>query len=370
MNKRFLLAFAATLALSANVFAADINITANGVPVKTTAAPISKDGSTLVPIRAVSEALGSDVAWDADKKTATIKNEGLEIILTLDNKTAQVNGKDVEMPVAATLVNGSVMVPVRFVAENLKSYVKWTQGEGVSPSVVSIYSEYPTKTESGIGISSYWKSEVTKLSDTETFTYEEIVPQFSGFPDASKQDSLNKTEAAKVDAGFEDSKKSVEETLDAVDGDISFSMEVRANYDFLGVDSGLLQIKDYGESYFGGAHANPYEDYRLYDINTLNVLEFKDLFTSSAIENDELKTPILSAVDNALKKEDYADVTNPFADGWSLDAVSDFYIKDGNLVLVYAPYVIAPFSAGFVEFPIPIGDLQGVLAEPYKNLKF
>ena len=37
-------------------------------------APFIKDGRTLVPVRAISEALGAEVGWDNDTRTVTVKS--------------------------------------------------------------------------------------------------------------------------------------------------------------------------------------------------------------------------------------------------------------------------------------------------------
>ena len=38
-------------------------------------APFIKDGRTLVPVRAISEALGAEVGWDNDTRTVTVKSK-------------------------------------------------------------------------------------------------------------------------------------------------------------------------------------------------------------------------------------------------------------------------------------------------------
>lgn len=88
---------------------------------------------TLVPIRFISENLGATVSWDQPTKTATIKLNGKEVKLQIDNSEAYVNGQVYELPnkVPPKLLgydyNYRTMVPVRFVTEQLGLEVGWIQ---------------------------------------------------------------------------------------------------------------------------------------------------------------------------------------------------------------------------------------------------
>ncbi|MDD9268275.1 stalk domain-containing protein [Paenibacillus sp. GCM10023248] len=84
------------------------------------ARPILKDGSTLVPFRKLFETLGFEVKWvdHGDSQQAIGTKDGLTIELTINSKTAVVNDKNVSLDVPAQVVNGSTLVPLRFVAEN------------------------------------------------------------------------------------------------------------------------------------------------------------------------------------------------------------------------------------------------------------
>ncbi|WP_158606932.1 copper amine oxidase N-terminal domain-containing protein [Paenibacillus ginsengarvi] len=83
------------------------------------APPILMDGRTLVPFRSLLETLGFEVDWRSvgGVSKATGTKEGLVIELTIDNKTALVNGRKVELDVPAQIVEGRTMVPLRFVSE-------------------------------------------------------------------------------------------------------------------------------------------------------------------------------------------------------------------------------------------------------------
>ena len=81
--------------------------------------PIVFDDYSVVPAREVFEAMGATVGWTAKTQKVTVKNDDTTIEITINQKTAKVNGETKTMPIAAKLVNGKTMIPVRFVAEEL-----------------------------------------------------------------------------------------------------------------------------------------------------------------------------------------------------------------------------------------------------------
>ncbi len=113
-------------ALFRNAFAAgSINLYVNNTKLELENPPVSVDGNTLVPVRAIFESLGATVEWDNNTRTVTGKTKDKTIKLVIDNKTAVVNGSPSELAVPAAIINGSTYVPARFVAESLGADVKW-----------------------------------------------------------------------------------------------------------------------------------------------------------------------------------------------------------------------------------------------------
>lgn len=87
--------------------------------------PEIENGRTLVPLRAVVEALGADVDWDEDTQTITLSYEDDEIVMTVGEKTAYVNGEEVSLEVSPRIRDGRTLVPVRFIAETFGLTVEW-----------------------------------------------------------------------------------------------------------------------------------------------------------------------------------------------------------------------------------------------------
>jgi len=87
--------------------------------------PQVQSGRTLVPVRAVSEALGVRVAWDGERREVTLSDGSREVVLRPGDPEASAGGKPVRLDVPPVLVSDRVLVPLRFVAEALGCFVSW-----------------------------------------------------------------------------------------------------------------------------------------------------------------------------------------------------------------------------------------------------
>ena len=82
---------------------------------------------TLVPARAVFEAMGGNVAWDEPLREVTVTLGRSVVKLVIDSKTAYVDGEAITMDVAASIISERTLIPVRFVAEAFGYEVKWDE---------------------------------------------------------------------------------------------------------------------------------------------------------------------------------------------------------------------------------------------------
>lgn len=102
-----------------------IKIIIDGKELKTDVAPIIKNDRTLVPFRALLQALDSEVGWDDSTKTVTSSKDGMTIELQIGSVTALVNGEEKTLDTAPEIVEDRTLIPLRFVSENLKYKVDW-----------------------------------------------------------------------------------------------------------------------------------------------------------------------------------------------------------------------------------------------------
>lgn len=85
------------------------------------------NGNTLVPVRIISEGIGAEVNWSPNEQKVTVEKNGLNIQLTINKTAATVNGVRHDLEVAPVLDSGTTLLPVRFVTENLGLGVQWDQ---------------------------------------------------------------------------------------------------------------------------------------------------------------------------------------------------------------------------------------------------
>ena len=99
------------------------SMSVNGVQQLIDVKPVIKNGRTLVPTRAILEALGATVAWypSTRKSTVTLGKDSLD--LWIDKPLASLNGTTLAIDAANSAVvpvimNSRTMLPLRFVAES------------------------------------------------------------------------------------------------------------------------------------------------------------------------------------------------------------------------------------------------------------
>lgn len=110
----------------ANVTALPVeNVITLNANVKFDTPPVIKEGRTLIPVRAVSEATGALVEWDPTEKKVTITKGEQQIILIPGENKVYVNNTPVVIEVPGQIMNNRTMVPLRFISENLGLTVEW-----------------------------------------------------------------------------------------------------------------------------------------------------------------------------------------------------------------------------------------------------
>jgi|LSQX01.1.fsa_nt_gb hypothetical protein len=107
--------------------------------------PILQDGSTLVPIRFIFEALDIQLRWEEETSTVFAIKDNTIIVLQINNPNVFVNERSFELNVPATLINGRTMVPIRFIAETTGATVEWVEEE--SKVVITTKEEDKTNEE-------------------------------------------------------------------------------------------------------------------------------------------------------------------------------------------------------------------------------
>jgi len=108
------------------------NFTVNGISNTLDSPPVIKNSRTLLPIRAVIEALGGSVSWDATERKVTVTLGSKTIELWIGKNIAKVNGIDTPIDstnpkVVPEIINSRTMLPLSFVTESLGCDVQWDE---------------------------------------------------------------------------------------------------------------------------------------------------------------------------------------------------------------------------------------------------
>lgn len=107
-----------------------IAVSIDGLSVHFDVQPAIQNGRTLVPFRALSEALRVNVQWDDTGKTVTATGLNTTVRLQIGNKTAYVNGSAVALEAPPVLLQGRTLIPLRFFSEAFGCDVAWIPSTG------------------------------------------------------------------------------------------------------------------------------------------------------------------------------------------------------------------------------------------------
>ena len=227
MNKKIIaavLAASAAMSLTAGVMADDtIKILVNGNPVVCEETdPFIENDCTLVPMRAIFEALGASVDWDGETRTVVSYDPVSDVSITLqiDSDTMFVGETPVTLETPARIANDVTVVPVRAIAEGMNSVVGW-DGETRTVTVEKeVNIELPTQ------IANPWSDYNTldelnaALNTAEGFKYSVVELTTAGYT-ATAYRYLAESNMAEIIYTSEDGKTEVTVRTQPGDTDIS-----------------------------------------------------------------------------------------------------------------------------------------------------
>lgn len=119
----FILMF--TLGINSSFADTKVSVYIDDKPLTTDVDAVIKNGRTLVPFRAIFEALGADVQWIKENETVVGTKNGTTIMMKIGANSISVNGDIHKIDVAPAIIKSRTMVPVRFVSEYMGARVDW-----------------------------------------------------------------------------------------------------------------------------------------------------------------------------------------------------------------------------------------------------
>lgn len=116
----------------------DISVYVNDKRLSFDQPPILQDGRTLVPLRAIFEALGALVEWEPLTQTITAENDDVVITLRIGSNEMDRNSDKITLDVPPMIIGDRTLVPVRAIAEAFSCTVDWS-GETRTVSITDKY---------------------------------------------------------------------------------------------------------------------------------------------------------------------------------------------------------------------------------------
>lgn len=105
--------------------AREISVFIDGLAVNFDVQPVIQQNRVLVPFRAVAEALNIKVSWDNTTQTVEASGGRALVQMRVGNETAFRNGSPITLDVPPVILNGRVLIPLRFFSEAFDSKVAW-----------------------------------------------------------------------------------------------------------------------------------------------------------------------------------------------------------------------------------------------------
>lgn len=164
----------------------DIKVTLNGNQIQFDEPPIIRNDRTLVPIRAIFEAMGMFVSWDNDTKKILALGDDWAITMQIDSKgiaygSSTSGSSMLVMDVAPCIINGRTYVPVRYIAEVTGYEVNW---DGANKTVVITGSQSVPEAEPEA-------AQDDNYTIPETYEVKGSFEYYSAFPDVLDYGKLN-----------------------------------------------------------------------------------------------------------------------------------------------------------------------------------
>lgn len=192
------------------------------------------------------------------------------------------------------------------------------------------------------------------------------IPVIEGLGNKDIQSMLNMSfEKDAVDFKNEIDKQSKEGFEDAKSGNYPFhTYQAYVEYKVAYNKDNVLSIPITYYMYTGGAHGMTDIHSRNINLKTGKDIALKDMFKEGINYRDIIKQEVIRQI--KLQPEVY------FEDAVKTVEESNeefsFYIEDGNIVVYYPLYSIAPYASGIKEFKIPLGIFKDGINPEYQHL--
>lgn len=342
MKKIILASIAASFLWTTTAFAYPaIQVFVDGQGISFDQPPVIVEDRTLVPMRAIFQALGSEVAWSESDQTITSTRNGDTVVLKIGDSGLYKNGQlKYTMAVPARIMNERTLVPLRAVAEAFDAQVGWDP-QGYVVTVISSQAEAENSNTTTV-----------KADDgTVVLSFRMDIPKSKGSYASQMEKTLNE-EAKALTKAFVDTygkKAQTEYESDKAKGTSFSPYYYVGSYEITREDSKLVSFYGTSTQYTGELQGQ-----RACTSHTFSATNGKELALSDIIadSNKELqafwKTSFGALIDEKPSNF-YSDAKVRLEK--NMDIVGFYVTKDG-LGFYLPPETIAPNDGGIISFTV------------------
>ncbi|MFV0313803.1 MAG: stalk domain-containing protein [Anaerotignum sp.] len=314
-----------------------IGVFVDGAAISFDQAPIIIEDRTLVPMRGIFQALGSEVLWDEPAQTITSTKGDDTIVLKIGDTGVYKNGELVyTMDVPARIINERTLVPVRAISEAFGTEITWDP-VGYVIGITSVENQdYSTSVEAEDG--------------TTVLSFEMDIPKSNGaYADKiqenfAEQEKILSTEFVE---DFGDEAKKEYEKAKAT-GDVFKPYTYTVSYKMTRDDSQFASFYGTSTKFTGGEEVKESMSYT-YLAGSGKEVDLFDVVEDSQEEVEEFLTTSFEALIDEQPKSFYSDAKERLET--ALDDVGFYLTKDG--IGFYLPSeTIAPKEAGVISFTL------------------
>lgn len=115
------------LMIAATVSAQAVRVLVDGDEVAFDQPPVIMGSRVMVPLRGIFEKMGATVDWTASTRTVEAARGNTLVVLKIGSRIARVNDRPVTLDVPAMVMRGRTLVPLRFISESLGTNVEWRE---------------------------------------------------------------------------------------------------------------------------------------------------------------------------------------------------------------------------------------------------
>lgn len=343
MKKRFLAAVTASLLFATSAFAyPSIKVYVDGRAVSFDQPPVIVDDRTLVPMRAIFEAFGSNVSWHESTKTVTSTKDGDTFVLVIGQTGLHKNGQLVySMDVPARIINDRTMVPLRAIAEAFGAEVNWNP---VSYDITILSAE--DQIEYG-----FYSATVEADDGTPVLSFKMDFPDSSsaGKEEISKALSIEAVDLVEEFMGDYQEKAKNEYELKKKQG-IAFSpYYYLVSYEMTRDDSELVSYFGTSTQFTGASETNKACFSHTFYAKGGKEVELFTLIADTKEEMEDFWITSFGALIDEKPSGFYADAKKRLEK--CVDKVGYYLTKDG-IAFYLPPETIAPNESGIISFTV------------------